>query len=65
MAAMPYDPLVSLFLFAIVAACCAATATAESRLDGAFLVFSRTISGDFVEGVNVTITYQIHNIGKV
>jgi hypothetical protein len=62
---MRCDPIVSLLLLAVAAVYCTPIAAADSRLDGAFLVFSRTVSGDFVEGVNVTITYQIHNIGKV
>jgi hypothetical protein len=36
----------------------------DSRKDGAFLVLSRVISGDLVESQNVTVTYEVHNLGE-
>lgn len=39
--------------------------TAASERTGAFLVFTRELDpGHIVEGRNVTVSYQVHNIGK-
>jgi hypothetical protein len=61
---MRFDPIASALLLTAAAVCCVSAVAADSRHDGAFLVFSRTLSGDLVEGVNVTIAYEIHNVGQ-
>lgn len=41
-----------------------AVVQAASRKDGAFLVLSRTLKSDLVEGINFTVSYEIHNVGE-
>lgn len=35
------------------------------RNEGAFLIFSRTLSGPLVDGLNVSVKYSVHNVGSV
>lgn len=34
------------------------------RTEGAFVLFSRTLSGPLVESLNTTVTYTVHNVGS-
>jgi hypothetical protein len=51
-------------LCACVLAVLVAGASAESRSDGAFVILSRVISGDLVQGTNFTVSYEVHNVGE-
>lgn len=46
-----------------LAAALATAALAQDRADGAFLVLARRMSGALVEGKNVTVDYEIRNVG--
>lgn len=50
-------------LCAAALALLAASASA-ARSDGAFLILSRRISGDLVQGTNFTVAYEVHNVGE-
>lgn len=52
-----------LLLLCVAAVCLGQVADAASRKEGAFLILSRKLSSDLVEGVNLTINYEIHNVG--
>jgi hypothetical protein len=52
------------FVLLLVSLLAARANAVDERKDGAFLVLSRVISGDLVEGQNVTVTYEVHNLGQ-
>lgn len=53
----------ALALLAALALATLAAGAAAARADGAFLILSRRISGDLVQGTNFTVDYEIYNVG--
>lgn len=56
----------STFICALLALCLVLPVLSQGTgdRDGAFLVFSRRLSADLVQGLNVSVTYEVHNVGK-
>lgn len=59
---MKIATLIALFLLSTVFSLGNARAAAERS--GALLAFSRQLSGPLVHGLNVTVRYSVHNVGK-